>query len=75
LVKILAVSVYRGQNGAAEVEAVMNKPKNAKINIWTFHANGYRHIHHLSYLQLGIDSESSRPANEVHSIRKEELLD
>ena len=72
---MLAVSVCRGQNGVTEVEGVMNKPKIAKINFWTFHASGYRHIHHLNYLQLSIDSESSRPANEVHRIRIEELLD
>ena len=72
---MLAVNVYRGQNGVTEVEGIMNKHKNAKINFWSFNASGYRDIHQLSELQLGIDSESSRPADEVHPIRKAELLD
>ena len=72
--KMLGVSTYMEQNGVAEAEGVMNKPMNAMINIWTFHASGCRHIHHLSCLQLGIDPDGSLKVDQDRRKQKAELL-
>ena len=52
----------------------MNKPVNAMINFWTFHASVCRHIHHLSCLQLGIDPDGSLKADVDRRKQKAELL-
>jgi len=72
--KMLIVSAYLDKNGVTEAEAVMNKPVNAMINFWTFHASGCRHIHHLSCLQLGIDPDGSLKADQDRRKEKAELL-
>jgi len=72
--KMLAVSTYMEQNSVTEAEGVMNKPVNAMINFWTFHASGCRHIHHLSCLQLVIDPDGSLKVNDERLKRKAKLL-
>ena len=72
--KMLGVSTYMEQNGVAEAEGVMNKPVNAMINFWTFHASGCRHIQHLSCLQLGIDQDGSLKVDQDRRKQKAELL-
>ena len=72
--KMLAISVYLEQNGVSEAEDLMNRPVNAMVTFWTFHANGCRHIHHLSCLQLGIDPDGSLKTDEDRRKGKAELL-
>ncbi|WP_415409812.1 hypothetical protein ACLM45_13640 [Synechococcus sp. A10-1-5-9] len=71
--KMLAVSVYMEQNGTDEAEGVMNRPVNATLNFWQFHA-GCRHIHHLSCLQLGIDPDGALAADQQRRQDKAQIL-